>query len=65
VKLFPIVDPSLGEDFFNTHLKVHWSRVKVVYEEVTQEKMVNVVTIRMDPQEKVEWLKIWNGDQII
>jgi hypothetical protein len=65
VKLFPIVDPSLGEDLLNTHLKVHWSRVKVVYEEVTQEKMVNVVTIRVDPQEKMEWLKIWNGDQII
>jgi hypothetical protein len=39
--------------------------VKVVYEEMTQEKMANVVTRRVDPQEKVEWLKIWNGEQII
>jgi hypothetical protein len=65
VKLLPIVDPFLGEYFLNTHLKVHWLHVKVVYEEMTQEKMVNIVTTRVDPQKKVEWLKIWNGDQII
>jgi hypothetical protein len=65
MKLLPIVDTSLGKDFLNTHLKVHWSHVKVVYEEMTQEKMANVVTRRVDPQEKVEWLKIWNGEQII
>jgi hypothetical protein len=65
VKLLPIVDTSLGKDVLNTHLKVHWSRVKNVYEEMTQEKMANVVTRRVDPQEKVEWLKIWNREQII
>jgi hypothetical protein len=27
--------------------------------------MVNVVTTKVNPQEKMEWLKIWNGDQII
>jgi hypothetical protein len=37
--------------------------VKVGYEEMTQEKMLNVVTTRVDSQEKMEWLKIWNGDQ--
>jgi hypothetical protein len=45
VKLFLIVDPSLGEDFL-AQLKVHWSRAKVGNEEMTQEKMVNVT---MDP----------------
>jgi hypothetical protein len=30
---------------------------------MTQEKMLNVVTTRMDLQEKMEWLKFWNGDQ--
>jgi hypothetical protein len=37
--------------------------VKVGYEEMTKEKMANVVIARVDPQEKVEWLKIWNGHQ--
>jgi hypothetical protein len=30
-----------------------------------KKKMVNVVTTKVDPQEKVEWLNNWNGDQII
>ncbi len=37
--------------------------MKVGYEEMTQEKMLNVVTTKVDSQEKMEWLKIWNGDQ--
>ncbi len=27
--------------------------------------MVNVAITRVDPQEKVEWLNIWDGDQVI
>jgi hypothetical protein len=50
VKLFLIVDPSLGANFI-TQLKVHWSCAKVGYEEMTQEKLVNVATVKMDPQE--------------
>ncbi len=37
--------------------------MKVGCEEMTQEKMLNVVTTRVDLQNKLEWLKIWNGDQ--
>jgi hypothetical protein len=50
VKLFIIVDPSFKENCL-TQLKVHWSRAKVGYEEMTQGKMVNVATTRVDPQE--------------
>jgi hypothetical protein len=32
--------------------------VKVGYEEMTQEKILNVVTTKVDSQEKMEWLKI-------
>jgi hypothetical protein len=32
---------------------------------MTQEKMVNVVKVKVDPGKKVEWLQIWNGDQAI
>jgi hypothetical protein len=64
MKFFPIVDPSLRDDFL-TQLKLHWSHAKVGHEEMTQQKKVNVAIARVDPQEKVEWLHIWNGDQVI
>jgi hypothetical protein len=37
--------------------------VEVGYVEMTKKKMLNVVTTRVDSQEKMEWFKIWNGDQ--
>ncbi len=37
--------------------------MKIGYEEMTEEKMVNVVIAKVDPQKKVEWLKTLNGHQ--
>lgn len=48
VKLLLVIDPPLGEDFL-AQLKVHWSCAKVGNEEMTQEKLVNVTTTRVDP----------------
>jgi hypothetical protein len=41
-------------NFLNTELKVHWSCVKVGYEEITKKKKLNVVATKMDMQEKME-----------
>jgi len=51
----------LGDDFL-AQVKLHWSCAKASHEKMTQEKMVNVATTKVDLEEKVEWLKIWNGD---
>jgi hypothetical protein len=57
VKLLLVVDISLGANFI-AQLKVHWSCVKVGYEEMTQEKLVNVAIVRVDPQENWTLVKI-------
>jgi hypothetical protein len=57
VKFLLVADISLGANFI-TQLKVHWSCAKVGYEEMTQKKLVNVATVKVDPQENWNLVKI-------
>ncbi len=64
MKFLLVANLSLGANFI-AQLKVHWSCAKVGYEEMTQENLVNVAIVKVDPQENWNLVKFLNGDQVI
>ena len=58
-KHLPIADPGLGQGFL-AQIERHYD---LCYEEpqMNQEKLQHLVTSKVDAEQKVKWLKLWNS----
>ena len=60
-KLVGMADPELTPEFIE-EVKNHYARHAKL--EMHQEKLYYIVTSQVEANEKVRWLKIWNGKQM-
>lgn len=58
IKQLKIADTNLGEEFLN-QIRLHWNKTQ--NPEMTQEKLYRLCGAMVDGNQKVQWLKCWNG----